>query len=64
MKAVICTKYGAPEVLQLTEIEKPSPKVLGLLSRKNRFTKGKFMNLSSIIAEGWVFRGDFLNLRL
>ncbi len=26
MKAVVCTKYGSPDVLQLQEVEKPSPK--------------------------------------
>ncbi len=33
MKAVVCTKYGPPEVLKITEVKKPSPKENEVLVR-------------------------------
>jgi NADPH:quinone reductase-like Zn-dependent oxidoreductase len=33
MKAIVCTEYGPPEVLQLQEVKKPAPKNNGLLIR-------------------------------
>ncbi len=35
MKAVVCTKYGSPDVLQLKDVEKPTPKDDEVLIRVN-----------------------------
>jgi len=66
MKAIVCTKYGPPEVLQLTEVEKPTPRDNEVLIRIYATTVhvgDVRMRSFTVPRSQWLFARIYLGLR-
>jgi NADPH:quinone reductase-like Zn-dependent oxidoreductase len=66
MKAIVATKYGTPEVLQLREIEKPTPRSNEVLIRNHATTVSAGdvrMRSFNVPRSQWLFARLYLGLR-
>jgi NADPH:quinone reductase-like Zn-dependent oxidoreductase len=66
MKAIVCTKYGPPEVLQLKEVEKPTPRDNEVLIRIYATTVhvgDVRMRSFTVPRSQWLFARIYLGLR-
>ena len=70
MKAIVCTKYGPPDVLQLQEVAKPTPKDNEVLIRIYATTVTvsdcivrNFTRKSNMPFLRWIFGRIYLGLR-